>query len=57
MGLIKEPENVDFYVIDKPWTAEEKKEFSEFIKQRKKELGRIKQRIKTRKKVVGKAGK
>jgi len=35
MGLIKEPENVDFTVIDKPWTAKEKKEFSEFIKQNK----------------------
>jgi hypothetical protein len=32
MGLIKEPKNVDFYVIDKPWTPGEKKEFSELIK-------------------------
>ena len=35
MGLIKEPKNVDFYVLDKPWTAEEQKEFSAFIKLRK----------------------
>lgn len=32
MGLIKEPKNVDFYVIDKPWTPSEKKEFSQLIK-------------------------
>jgi len=32
MGLIKEPKNVDFYVIDKPWTPKEKNEFSELIK-------------------------
>jgi hypothetical protein len=35
MGLIKEPKNVDFYVLDKPWTTEERKEFSAFIKFRK----------------------
>ncbi len=35
MGLIKEPKNVDFYVLDKPWTDKEKKEFSAFIKLRK----------------------
>ena len=35
MGLIKEPKNVDFYVLDKPWTAKERKEFSAFIKLRK----------------------
>ncbi len=38
MGLIREPKNVDFYVIDKPWTDKERKEFSEFIKQRKEQL-------------------
>ncbi|CAN5440681.1 hypothetical protein BH09BAC5_BH09BAC5_03620 [soil metagenome] len=32
MGLIREPKHVDFYVIDKPWTSSEKKEFSELIK-------------------------
>jgi hypothetical protein len=35
MGLIKEPKNVDFTVLDKPWTDEERKEFSAFIKLRK----------------------
>ena len=35
MGLIREPKNVDFYVIDKPWTTEEQKEFSAYIKVRK----------------------
>ena len=35
MGLIREPKNVDFYVLDKPWTNEERKEFSAFIKLRK----------------------
>ena len=35
MGLIREPKNVDFYVIDKTWTEEEQKEFSAFIKLRK----------------------
>ena len=54
MGLIREPKNVDFYVIDKPWTTEERKEFSAFIKlrkeQRKKRLLRTKTSV--RKKVV-----
>ena len=35
MGLIREPKDVDFYVIDKAWTEDEKKELSEFIKTRK----------------------
>jgi hypothetical protein len=35
MGLIREPKNVDFTVLDKPWTEEERKEFSAFIKLRK----------------------
>ena len=35
MGLIREPKNIDFYVMDKPWTDEERKEFSAFIKLRK----------------------
>ena len=35
MGLIKEPRNVDFHVLDKPWTITEKNEFSAFIKLRK----------------------
>lgn len=35
MGLIREPENVDFTVLDKPWTEEERKEFSVYINMRK----------------------
>lgn len=35
MVLIKEQKNVNFYVLDKPWTDAERKEFSEFIKSRK----------------------
>ena len=35
MGLIREPKKVDFTVLDKPWTEEERKEFSAFIKLRK----------------------
>jgi hypothetical protein len=38
MGLIREPKNVDFYVLDKPWTDKERKEFSAFIKLRKKQF-------------------
>ena len=32
MALIKEPKNVDFYVIDKPWSEKELAEFRELIK-------------------------
>ena len=35
MGLIREPKNINFYVLDKPWTDKERKEFSAFIKLRK----------------------
>jgi uncharacterized protein YqgV (UPF0045/DUF77 family) len=35
MGLIKEPRDIDFFVIDKPWSEIELKEFSELIKQQK----------------------
>ena len=35
MGLIREPKNIDFTVLDKTWTDEERKEFSAFIKLRK----------------------
>lgn len=33
MGLIREPRNIDFYVIEKVWSDKELKDFSEFIKQ------------------------
>jgi len=35
MGLIREPKNVYFTVLDKPWTDEERREFSTYIKMRK----------------------
>ena len=54
MGLIREPKNVDFTVLDKPWSKEELKEFSEFIKLRKEQRGKKTTRTttSTRKKVV-----
>lgn len=53
MGLIREPKNVDFTVLDKKWTEEERKEFSAFIKLRKEQQKKRKSRIQkaTRKKV------
>jgi len=36
MGLIREPKNVDFTVLDKPWTDEERRELSAYIKIQKK---------------------
>lgn len=48
MGLIREPKNVDFYTIDKPWSEKELKEFSELIKQRKEQLKKVNQRKTTR---------
>lgn len=44
MGLIKEPKNVDFYVIDESWPEKELKEFSALIKQRKEQLKKAEQR-------------
>jgi hypothetical protein len=38
MGLIAKPKEVDFYVIDKPWNEDEKREFSELIKKQKAKL-------------------
>lgn len=35
MGIIREPKNVDFTVLDKPWTDEERKELSAYIKNQK----------------------
>lgn len=44
MGLIREPKNVDFYVIDKPWSEKEREEFSAFIKQRKEQFNKVRHR-------------
>lgn len=35
MGLIREPKHVNFTVLDKPWTSDERKALSMFIKLRK----------------------
>ena len=40
MGLIREPQNIDFTILDKPWTEEERKELSAFIKFRKEQRKR-----------------
>lgn len=45
MGLIREPENVDFTVLDKPWTDEERKEFTAYIKMRKEQQKKRVKRI------------
>jgi hypothetical protein len=54
MGLIREPKNVDFYVIDKAWTEKELKEFSKLIKQRKEQLKKAAQRkaVKTKRRIT-----
>jgi hypothetical protein len=42
MGLIKEPKDVDFFVVNRELTEKEKKEFSDFIEEykRKKALAK-----------------
>jgi hypothetical protein len=52
MGLIREPKNVDFTVIDKPWTDEERKEFSAYIKMRKEQQKKRVKRITPQKEVA-----
>lgn len=47
MGLIREPKNVDFTVLDKPWTDEERKELSAFIKERKEKQNKRKSHTST----------
>jgi hypothetical protein len=37
MGLIREPLDVDFYVVNRPLTAKERQSLSKFIRKRKKE--------------------
>jgi len=49
MGLIIEPKEVDFYVIDNPWSEAEKHEFSELIKRQKEKLNKKPHRISKRK--------
>jgi hypothetical protein len=55
MGLIKEPKNVDFSMKSEPWTEEELKELSEFIRKSKAaKLNRAKRRVKQTAKTLGK---
>jgi hypothetical protein len=49
MGFIREPKGVDFFVINKPFTVAEKKEFSLLIQSIKKKKVQAK-RIRTHKK-------
>ncbi|MDO8929300.1 MAG: hypothetical protein Q7J86_02765 [Bacteroidota bacterium] len=50
MGLIKEPEGVDFIIQSPPLTDKERKEISEFIQSRKLENKRIIKRTISKKK-------
>jgi len=54
MGLIKEPRNVDFYVMDKAWSDEERKDLSAFIKTRKEQRKKrsLRSKFSGKKKVV-----
>ncbi len=52
MGLIREPKNVDFTVLDKPWTEKERKEFSAFIKLRKEQRKKRNKRRPTSRKIA-----
>lgn len=57
MGLIREPKNVDFTVLDKPWTEEERKEFSAYIKLRKEQRQKRSTRLATPKRRAKKTGR
>ena len=41
MGFIKEPKGVEFTVINREMTQDEKRKLSEFIAKRKKEISKI----------------
>jgi hypothetical protein len=52
MGLVKEPDKIDFYVMDKPWTEEERKELSAFIKSRKEQSKKVRNTRTAKKKTI-----
>lgn len=53
MGLIREPRNIDFTALDKPWTEKERKEFGAFITLRKEQRKKRSKRTATpRKRIV-----
>lgn len=49
MGLIKEPEGVDFVIQSAPLTDKERKEISEFIQNRKRERKLLAKRVTSKK--------
>jgi hypothetical protein len=50
MGLIREPLDVDFYVIDKPYTKAEREAMSLFIKNDQQKKRRMAKKTRSRKK-------
>ena len=52
MGLVKEPDKIDFYVLDKPWTEEERKELSAFIKLKKEQSKKVRNTRTLKKKAI-----
>lgn len=50
MGLIREPKNINFTVLDKPWTSDERKALSMFIQLRKEQRKRKAKRTTTNRK-------
>jgi hypothetical protein len=56
MGLIREPQDVDFYIQSRPLTEEDHKEILEFIKKRKAaNLAKEKRRTQRKKTKITKA--
>jgi hypothetical protein len=47
MGYIKEPKSIDFTVLDKEMTEDEKKKLSAYIVSRKHEISEMHKKIKT----------
>ncbi|HMH23891.1 MAG TPA: hypothetical protein VK563_19025 [Puia sp.] len=54
MGLIREPKNVDFYSIDKPWTEKELAEFRQLMEKlkTKNKTRQLSRKIRARKKTT-----
>ena len=49
MGLVKEPEGIDFVIQSKPLTTKQEKELSEFIAKRKLEIKKRLKKTRSRK--------
>jgi len=52
MGLVKEPDKIDLYVLDKPWSEDERKELSAFIKLRKEQSKKVRNKRTVIKKAI-----